>query len=176
MKQGAVSVDVPAITLYLIQQRDVIAAYLFGSVARDQASHLSDVDIAVLLDPDLGLEESVERQLQLMVALDDFADREVQVTILNRASSLLAYQVVRDGILLYERNRLDRIAFEVRAMKIYFDVKPLLDFHSQVLLKRIRKVGLNGADGYIGERAKRGSRTLEAAQRIRERLARSPGR
>ncbi|MBE9513425.1 MAG: nucleotidyltransferase domain-containing protein [Chloroflexi bacterium] len=169
MKQGTPSVDMPAITLYLIQQGDVIAAYLFGSVARDQASHLSDVDIAVLLDPDLGLEESVERQLQLMVALDDFADREVQVTVLNRASSLLAYQVVRDGILLYERNRLDRIAFEVRAMKIYFDVKPLLDFHSQALLKRIREVGLDG-------RARRGSRTLEAAQRIRERLAGAPGR
>lgn len=163
MRQGAPGVDRHGITGYFTQQEDVVAAYLFGSVARNQASHLSDVDIAVLLDPDLGSEASVERQLQLMVALDDFADREVQVTILNRASPMLAYQVVKDGILLYERDPDDREAFEVRTMKIYFDVKPMLEFHSQNLLRQIQEAGL-------GRRTRRDSRTLEAAERIRQRL------
>ncbi|UCC86996.1 MAG: nucleotidyltransferase domain-containing protein [Anaerolineales bacterium] len=164
MRQGTPSIDVDALAAYLTQQGDVAAAYLFGSVARGQAGHLSDVDIGVLLDPELGLEESVERQLELMVALDDFADREVQVTLLNNAPPMLAYQVVRDGLLLYERNRLERIAFEVHSMKVYFDTKPLLDFHSRALLEQIREVGLYG-------RARRHSRTLEAAQRLHERLA-----
>lgn len=157
------------IAAFLAQQGDVVAAYLFGSVARHQATDLSDVDIAVLLAPELNPEASVERQLQLMVALDDFADREVEVTVLNRASPLLAYQVIRDGFLLYERNRLERVAFEVYAMKVYFDVKPMLDFHSHVLMKQIREVGLGG-------RARHHSRTLEAAQRIRERLGRATDR
>ena len=157
------------VAAYFAQHTDVVAAYLFGSVARGQANNLSDVDIAVLLKPDLNPEACVERQLQLMVALDDVADREVQVTILNRTPPLLAYQVVRDGLLLYERNRLERIAFEVRTMKLYFDVKPMLDFYSRTLLKQIREVGLGG-------RAKRYSRTLKAAQRIRERLDRATER
>jgi predicted nucleotidyltransferase len=144
MRQGPPSVDRQAMTLYFAQQRDVVAAYLFGSVARGQAGHLSDVDIAILLDSDLGSEESVERQLQLMVELDDFVDREVQVTILNRAAPLLAYRVIRDGILLHEQSRPERVAFKVRTMKVYFDVKSLLDFHSQALLKQIREVGLSG--------------------------------
>jgi predicted nucleotidyltransferase len=155
-------IDLPATIAYFARQSDVVAAYLFGSVARDQAGPLSDVDIAVLLEPDLAMEAAVERQLQLMVALDDYADREVQVTVLNHVSPLLAYQVVRDGLLLYERSRPERIAFEVRAMKVYFDVKPMLDFYSQALLRQIQEVGLG--------RAKRDSRTLEAARRIRERL------
>jgi predicted nucleotidyltransferase len=158
----APGIDLPATTGYFARQGDVVAAYLFGSVARGQASPLSDVDIAVLLDPELGMEAAVERQLQLMLALDDYADREVQVTVLNHVPPLLAYQVVREGLLLHERSRLERIAFEVRAMKVYFDVKPMLDFHSQALLRQIQEVGLG--------RAKRDSRTLEAARRIRQRL------
>ena len=149
---------------YLAQQEDVIAAYLFGSVARDQAGRCSDVDVAVLLDSGLGPEESVERQLELMVALDDFADREVQVTVLNRAPPSLAYQVIREGILLHERNRPQRIAFEVHSTRVYFDFKPFLERYNQALLKQIQEGGLDG-------RARYRSRALEAAQRIRERLA-----
>jgi predicted nucleotidyltransferase len=169
MSKAKPHIDLDTMTAYFAEQSDVVVAYLFGSVARNQASHLSDIDIAVLLDAGLAPEASVERQLQLMVALDDFTDREVQVTILNRAPPLLAYQVLKDGIPLYERSRSERVAFEVRAMKIYFDVKPMLEFHSQILLRQIQEVGL-------GRRARRDPRTLEAAERIRERLAGAPRR
>jgi predicted nucleotidyltransferase len=63
----------------------LVVAYLFVSMARGQATHLSDVDIGVLFVPGMDTETSVERQLELMVALDDLADREIQVTVLNRA-------------------------------------------------------------------------------------------
>lgn len=169
MARETPNIDRQTIVEYLTQQTDVVAAYLFGSVARNQASHLSDVDIALLLDPDLDPEVSVERQLQLMVALDDFADREVQITLLNQASPMLAYQVVKDGILLYERDRAERIAFEIHTLKIYFDLKPRLEFHTQHLLGQIREAGL-------GRRTRRDSRTLEAAERIRQRLVGTPER
>jgi predicted nucleotidyltransferase len=158
-----------AIADYLARQRDVAVAYLFGSVAREQAGPMSDIDIAILLEPDLDAEALLERQIQLMVALDDFADREVQVVILNRASPMLAHQVIRDGILLYERTPEDHVAFEVRTMKTYFDIKPMLESLTQAFLKRTREVGL-------GKRERHPSRTLEAARRIRERLAGAAGR
>ncbi len=44
-------VDLDGMTAYLARQPDVDAAYLYGSVARGQANVLSDVDIAVLLQP-----------------------------------------------------------------------------------------------------------------------------
>lgn len=156
-------VDVPAISAALAQQGDVVAAYLFGSLARSQTGPLSDVDIAVLLTPDLGEEAAVERQLDLMVTLDDLDPREVQVTLLNHTSLTLAYQVVRDGILLYERSRPQRIDFEVRAMHRYFDVQPMLEFHAQVLMQQIQEVGL-------ARRRNRDTRALEAAERIQQRL------
>jgi predicted nucleotidyltransferase len=159
-------VDTKAMAAYLARQPAVVAAYLFGSVAHGRADRLSDVDIAVLFDERLGAEESVERQLRFMGDLEVYADREVQVVILNQAPPLLAYQVVRHGILLYERGRTERIAFEVRTRKVYFDLKPMLDFHTQALFKNIKEVGLSG-------RRKRRSGALEAARRVHQRLTRT---
>ncbi len=73
----------------------------------------SDVDLAVLFDACQGPREHVERQLDLMVALEAFSDREVQVTLLNTASPLLAYQVLREGVQLYARSFEERVDFEV---------------------------------------------------------------
>ncbi len=83
-------IDIEAMAAYFAGKSDVVAAYLFGSAARGQADRLSDVDIAVLLDARLGAEESVERQLCIMGDLEDYASREVQVVVLNRAAPLLA--------------------------------------------------------------------------------------
>jgi uncharacterized protein len=162
-------VNLPALSAVLARQGDVVAAYLFGSLARRQVGPLSDVDIAVLLAPELGEEAVVERQLDLMVALDDLDPRELQVTLLNHASPVLVYQVVRDGILFYERSKPQRIDFEVRAMQRYFDVRPMLDFHAQVLMRQIQEVGL----------ARRGdgdTRALQSAERIQRRLEAMAGR
>lgn len=154
---------------YLARQPDVLAAYLFGSMARGQADHLSDVDIAVLLDAHLAADERVERQLRFMGDLEEYTHREVQVVVLNRATPLLAYQVVRHGRLLCEPNRAERINFEVRTRRVYFDLKPRLDFHTQSLLKDIQEVGLSG-------RRKRPGGALEAARRIHQRLTRATER
>lgn len=162
-------VDVADISAALAREGDVVAAYLFGSQARGQAGPLSDIDVAVLLDPDLGKQAAVERQLDLMVALDDLHPREVQVTLLNHASPMLVYQVVRDGILLYERSRPRRIDFEVRATQRYFDIQPMLEFHAQVLMRQIQEVGL-------ARRRNRDTRAIEAAERIQQRLEAMAGR
>lgn len=168
VKRTAPEFDTQAARAFLAQQGEVLAAYLFGSVARGQATHLSDVDVAVLLDPSLGAEARVERQLALMLALDDVADREVQVTVLNDAPPSLAYRVIREGKLLYEGDRLQRVAFEARTLQIYFDIQPMLEYHREVLLEQIQEVGLD-------RRARKHPRALDAAQRIRDRLAGAAG-
>jgi hypothetical protein len=159
-----VRVDVEAMAACLARQPDIVVAYLFGSTARGQTDALSDVDVAVLFDAQLEVEEMVERQLRLMVDLEEYTDREVQVVALNRASPLLAYQVVRHGIQLYEHSRAERIDFEVYTRKVYFDLKPRLDYHTRSLFDDIKEVGLSG-------RRKRSGSALEAARRIHQRLS-----
>lgn len=109
----------------LAAQSDVVAAYLFGSVARGTATPASDVDVAVLLTADpprtvdglrLGLEGELERGLGL----------PVQLVVLNRAPCDLIHRVLRDGILLLDRDPGARIRFEVDARNRYFDLQPFL--------------------------------------------------
>ena len=158
-----VEIDLPALQEYLVSQEVVLAAYLFGSVARGRANHLSDVDIAVLLKPDIDMQDTIEYQLQLLAELEKYFGKGLQVTILNSASLLFTYQVIREGVLLYEQSHSDRIGFEVRALQLYFDFKPRLDFLNQAVMKRIREVGL-------GRRKRHSTRALEAARQLHQRL------
>jgi len=167
-ERQTVDFDVERAAVCLAGQPEVVLAYLFGSVARGEADRLSDVDVAVLLDESLGPEDRVDRQLRLMAALSDFSARETQVVLLNNASPLLAYRVVTEGILLHERSRTERIAFEVKARRVYFDWRPWEEYHTRALLTDIREVGLSGRGTGRG-------RALEAARRIRQRLAGPPG-
>ncbi len=157
--------DLDGLTAHLSAQPDVLLAYLFGSTARGQANTLSDVDVAVLLQEKADRADQIERQLQLAIDLEAFSERDLQVVLLNDAPPLLAYEVIRDGRLLCQRDDMTRINFVVRAMKTYFDIQPMLEFHNQALLRQIQEVGL-------GYRKQRSSRTLEAAERIHQRLIR----
>lgn len=104
---------------------EVVAAYLFGSVARGEAREDSDVDVAVLLDRDPprtleGLRFDLADELTACLGAP------VDLAILNRASADFVHRVLRDGILVAERDRGARIRFEVYKRNEYFDILPIL--------------------------------------------------
>jgi len=158
--QPELPLDVEALVAHLDQQPDVVAAYLFGSVAKETFGPRSDVDVAVLLREGLNREEMFEQRLQLLVDLNAFSNREVDVVVLNTAPLLLQQEVLKYGRVIYERDALARIRFEVWARKTYFDVKPMFDYHSQELIRRIKEVGL-------GWRRRGHQQPPEAAESIR---------
>ena len=104
---------------------DVVAAWLFGSFARGDARADSDVDVAVLSRHTpaatfealpLRLEGEIERLLQ----------RTTQVVVMNGAPADLRARVLRDGVLLVDRDPSFRIRFEVRTRNEWFDLQPIL--------------------------------------------------
>lgn len=104
----------------------VYAAYLFGSVARGEATPNSDVDVGILLDG--GVPTTLaELPTRLAEDLSALLGRTVDLVVLDGASPDLIHRVLRDGHLLLDRNRSRRIAFEVKARNEYFDLKPYLD-------------------------------------------------
>ena len=103
---------------------EIIAAWLFGSVARGSARDTSDVDVAILLahPPERTLDGL---HLDLEAEFERALGRPVQLVVLNRAPVDLIHRVLRDGQLLLERDRSARIRFEVRARNEWFDLAPL---------------------------------------------------
>lgn len=113
---------------------DVLAAYVFGSVGRGEASATSDVDVGVLLTggrPRTLAELPVELQERLERALD----RKVDLVVLDGAPPDLLHRVLRDGVLVLERDRAARIEFEIQARNAYFDLKPILDRYRRAALE-----------------------------------------
>jgi predicted nucleotidyltransferase len=128
---------------YFSSQPDLIAAYLFGSWVAGKARPDSDVDTAVLLSEEDGVAR-FERRLRLMSEVSEVCGQEADVVVLNDAPPLLQDQVLRHGRLIFERDRRAQVEFEVRAGKVYADLKPMYDFFTEVLFKEIKEVGLGG--------------------------------
>ena len=107
----------------------LVAAYLFGSHARGEATASSDIDLALwLAEAPTSLDG-----LHLDVAADLERDLGVRVdlVVLNGAPSDLVHRVLRDGVLLVDRDRSARIKLEVRARNDYFDLLPMRTAYRQ---------------------------------------------
>lgn len=103
----------------------VAVAYLFGSFARGTADSKSDLDIAVLL--------TVPSERRLGGPLDELRDaveracqRRCDLLDARSAPADLVHRILRDGVLLVDRDRSARIAFEVAKRNEYFDLLPYL--------------------------------------------------
>jgi hypothetical protein len=64
--------------------------------------------------------------------------------ILNNASSVLQHEVLRNRHVIYERSRMARVDFEVRAGKIYADEQPHRDFFMQAIFAELREGRFGG--------------------------------
>ena len=154
----------PTLEHYFSSQENVVLAYLFGSQARGQANALSDIDIAVLLAGRPDSSQCFEARLQIMGELMDILHaNEVDVAILNQTPPALSYRVLRDGVLLFCRDRDQMIAYRVRVINEYLDFKPILERHTQAIIEKARKGELfNGYNRHNG--------SLERYRRLRDRI------
>ncbi len=120
-------------------------AYLYGSMARQSPLPTSDVDIALVLNevPANG-KELLSLEFTIQAALEDACDlSNLDVRTINNAPLMVRGEIVQAGILLYERNRATRIAFEVLTRELYFDYRPTAKWMEQAFLNHIHQNGLS---------------------------------
>jgi predicted nucleotidyltransferase len=124
----------------LFARRPVRLAYLFGSQTTGRTHSESDVDIAVLLDAALTLDERYAERLALIGDLMRvFATDDVDLVILNEAPPLLAFEVLRGGVLLYCPDDSERVEFQVRTLLEYEATEPLRRLLAEAMERRIRE-------------------------------------
>ncbi len=116
------------VSRFLRTRPEVKFAYLFGSVARNEDNRLSDVDIAIFIDPSFnqeffpyGYKAKIITDLMQVLKTND-----IDLVILNESPCLLRHRVIRDGIVIYARNDEERLAFHVKTVDEYLDLKQFL--------------------------------------------------
>lgn len=103
---------------------EILAVYLYGSRGRGDAKATSDVDLGVLLKsgPPSTLGNAVS---DLEGAVERAVGLPVEAVAMNGASADLIHRIMRDGVLLLDRDRAARLEFEVQSRNEYFDLEPI---------------------------------------------------
>ncbi len=119
----------------------VKVAYLFGSTVRGEANSLSDIDVAVLFDDAFLQKKEFDFQLDLISKLTGLLNtNNVDLVVLNNSPLLLAYNIIRDGIILKSDEFL-RVKFETKIMSRYLDERYHIERHAKESLKRMAEGG-----------------------------------
>jgi predicted nucleotidyltransferase len=111
------------------------ALWLFGSEARGTTRPGSDLDLAALFRRRPSALELRDARAQLAARLG----RDVDLVDLDRASPILAMQVVRHGRLLTEANPARRLRFVAGVPGRYEDLRIVRRQAEQALLERVRR-------------------------------------
>jgi predicted nucleotidyltransferase len=102
---GAPDLQTAEIARLSVSKSEILAAYIFGSVAAGRARADSDIDVAVLLDPEFMKQLPLKYRQDLIIdagaALETF---DVDVVLLNETPPALAHNVITKGKLVYERS------------------------------------------------------------------------
>lgn len=128
------------IRAYFSSDPNVLAVYLFGSHAKGKARTGSDIDLALLLKE----KPEYDYRLKVMTELANLLGTEVDVLILDQIGILMQRQVLKYGVVLFERDRRARIAFEIRSRKMYFDFLPHHRLYVSKMLERLSREAPNG--------------------------------
>ncbi len=120
----------------------VIAAYLFGSVARGSSRPDSDVDVAVLFGESVPERERLPRSLRYGTRLEVAVRRPVDVVVLDDAPLRLVASVLRDRVVLHSGDEQARVAYESRLTPIALDFQLHAEAEDRAVLRRIAAEGL----------------------------------
>lgn len=116
----------------------VVLMYLHGAHAQGTQSHLSDIDIAVLLEASAGRHRKAH--LDLLLALQEVCGREdLDLVVLNAAGPIIKDRVVRHGRLVYSRSERERVLFEAAAIKEALDYQHFSRAYDEALFRQLRE-------------------------------------
>lgn len=137
--EGNVSKRIPRLIKEYLQDGNIISFFLFGSYADNKIRPLSDVDIAVLLKGDISLRRYFDYKLDLLSrAVRTLKTEEIDLVLLNEAPYDLAYNILKNGKILFCRDKKAQADFQEKIVLRYLDVRPLKEEVFAHLKERIK--------------------------------------
>jgi predicted nucleotidyltransferase len=123
---------------YLVNQRYVQVAYLFGSAAKGVMGPLSDVDVAVIFNSDPG--QWHEHKLKLTEGLTwIFGVPKVDIVVLNNAEPVISHRVLFEGQPIFIRDETARVRTEKKILDHYLDTAFLRKAQREAIKEHIKE-------------------------------------
>jgi predicted nucleotidyltransferase len=132
---------------YMQTRKEIVLAYLFGSLVKRVKGPVHDIDIAVLVSPDrliaLDQTEPYGYRARLIVEIaGHLGTNKIDLVLLNNSSPVLLRQVIGKGRLIYSVSEEKRIRFETAALQRHADTAHLRNIKRLYRRKRI-EIGMN---------------------------------
>ena len=139
MKNVLSSDQMQKIARFFKKRSDITAVYLFGSLATNTASALSDIDLAILYKTDPA--DITETRIDLITTISKILGTDnVDIQVLHSAMSLpLAEQILKYGKILVDNDPDKRISFENKMRGLVFDFEPYLIQYLDAMEERLKK-------------------------------------
>jgi predicted nucleotidyltransferase len=129
----------------ILCETPVMLAYLYGSIAADQALPGSDVDIALVVCSDsseLSPQQRMALEFAIEGALEQHGIVRPDVRVINDLPLTFRGEVAISGVRLYARDEVARVEFETRTWKEYLDFEPVTRMMRQAFFDHVRQHGL----------------------------------
>ena len=104
--------------------------YLHGSFAKGRESAGSDIDLAVLFKEDVYSKNPLKFFMeinQICGNLERELKREIDISVLNRASLSFSYNVITTGVPIYISSKTALYRYQNKILGMFFDFKPFLE-------------------------------------------------
>lgn len=129
---------------------EVKLAYLFGSRLRGTARPDSDLDVAIDVGHALSSRERGQIKLRLIAMLTDrlgALGERADIADLREASSAVAFRVVREGHVVKETSRAERVRLEAKLMRAYDDDAPRRGLFLRAARRAAKQMRRDAQDG-----------------------------
>lgn len=119
----------------LMEYEDIIFAYVFGSYVQGKMRIDSDIDIAIYLKKKMD----IKTYLEIKMNLSETCKKEVDLIVLNDATPLLKYQIYKNNVLLFTRDKSIETRYKVKTLFEYSDMKRYLDLSYDRTIDRLKE-------------------------------------
>lgn len=148
----------------IFERHGILAAYVFGSLARDPTARKkptsrSDLDLAVLVPEGW----TPEQRIRILTLLDLdlsalFGRGDIDLLVANDAPQPLRHEITRRRDVIYGRDTRERVRFDWHTLREYLDTEHMRQIRYRVVLRRAREGRLGR-----GPRARAGAASTRRA-------------
>ena len=117
--------------------KEVLVAYLYGSIVKGYEGKGSDIDVGLLLKEDFKAEALYPTRVAGEIKEKCGLDREVDVRILNKRSYRFLHQVITKGEVILSTDERERVRFETSVIDRYIDFKPFYEQYDEKRRERL---------------------------------------